>query len=562
MPVSHTSPPDQPLQESPTARTFTVRQLLSHAESGRIRVPEFQRPLRWRLAQNLELLDSVWRNYPIGSLLFWSKPAEAGKVHIGAASIDVSVQAQAFWVVDGQQRVTALAASLLDIAQPPGERRWELFFDVAVPGFTTDATETTIPVRAFGDLRRFGRHLREAVWADDEDLVYRAELAQQRLLDYEIPAYVVEADDEGALKAIFTRLNSTGARMRSDEVFHALLGTRGSEAVDLGRLQQVFEGEEFGTPTRSETLKMVLAMSEHDPTKGVERFSERDLSRLVEQSTAEETVRQVIGFLRSDAGIPHLRLVPYPVVLTILARWFCRFPDASTWSRKRLAWWLWSGAATAAHQRAEVSKMRDQLRFIADKEGDSIDRLLKAVDPPSGLSNWELKRFNGQSAHSRIEMATLLRLKPRSLPHEEEGVWLESREIAVGALVSQGRVAREIIASTDWKRLSEDHRRLAQSGANRVLLEEEEGHTGLGSRFRTLSFDSDRAILESHLMNEVAFSRLCQRDYEGFLEARASDLCGHVSQALASLTGRHPPAPRYMHLVEEYLEEDNPVGES
>ena len=98
MSVQHTSPPYQPLQSSPTARTFTVRQLLALAEAGRIRVPEFQRPLRWRQAQNLELLDSVWRNYPIGSLLFWNRRADPGEIQIGAARISVGEQASAFLI--------------------------------------------------------------------------------------------------------------------------------------------------------------------------------------------------------------------------------------------------------------------------------------------------------------------------------------------------------------------------------------------------------------------------------------------------------------------------------
>ncbi|MCA9643283.1 MAG: DUF262 domain-containing protein, partial [Myxococcales bacterium] len=394
MSVQHTSPPYQPLQSSPTARTFTVRQLLALAEAGRIRVPEFQRPLRWRQAQNLELLDSVWRNYPIGSLLFWNRRADPGEIQIGAARISVGEQASAFWVVDGQQRVTALAASLLDIAQPPGEKRWELYFDVEAPGFSTSSSSTTIPVRALGSLMRLGRHLQSAIWADNEDWVARAELAQQRLLDYEIPAYVVEADDEGALKAIFARLNSTGARMRSEEVFHALFGSHGAQGLDLSALQQVFESSEFGTPSRADVLKMVLAMSRQDPTNRVERFSEKDLAEFVNQDTAEETIRLVIDFLKLEAGVPHLRLIPYPVVLTILARWFREFPDTSAWNRRRLGWWLWAGAATAAHQRAEVSKLREQLRLIDGDEATSMDRLLRAVDPTKELPQWELKRFN------------------------------------------------------------------------------------------------------------------------------------------------------------------------
>jgi len=59
------APNDQPLQSRPEATAFTVRELLARVRAGKVRVPEFQRPLRWGARQNRDLLDSIWRGYPI-----------------------------------------------------------------------------------------------------------------------------------------------------------------------------------------------------------------------------------------------------------------------------------------------------------------------------------------------------------------------------------------------------------------------------------------------------------------------------------------------------------------
>ena len=40
-------------------------------------LPEFQRPLVWKRKQILELVDSIYRNYPIGSMLLWEFHTEA-----------------------------------------------------------------------------------------------------------------------------------------------------------------------------------------------------------------------------------------------------------------------------------------------------------------------------------------------------------------------------------------------------------------------------------------------------------------------------------------------------
>jgi hypothetical protein len=44
--------------------------------AGRIRLPKFQREFVWTREQVLDLLDSIARNYPIGSLLLWQSPLD------------------------------------------------------------------------------------------------------------------------------------------------------------------------------------------------------------------------------------------------------------------------------------------------------------------------------------------------------------------------------------------------------------------------------------------------------------------------------------------------------
>ena len=78
--------------------------------AGRVRIPKFQRPLRWDAKDVLSLLDSVYRGYPIGTLLFWRRPAEADPIVHGTVSIAAPAVTDALWVVDGQQRIISLIA--------------------------------------------------------------------------------------------------------------------------------------------------------------------------------------------------------------------------------------------------------------------------------------------------------------------------------------------------------------------------------------------------------------------------------------------------------------------
>ncbi len=79
---------------------------------GVVRIPSFQRPLKWRTVDVLALFDSIYRGYPVGSFLLRKGAAPAATLEIGPLSIDGPETQEALWVVDGQQRLIALTAGL------------------------------------------------------------------------------------------------------------------------------------------------------------------------------------------------------------------------------------------------------------------------------------------------------------------------------------------------------------------------------------------------------------------------------------------------------------------
>ncbi|GAB4509342.1 MAG: DUF262 domain-containing protein [Haliangiales bacterium] len=491
-----------------------MRELVQKVSAGEVRVPRFQRPLRWKRADVISLLDSVWRGYPIGSLLFWKRHADADTIVVGGAQLNAPKVTDAWWVVDGQQRTTALAATLLDLDHHR-DLRWVARFDPDQMMFlsgspTAERIGLDVPVSVLGDLRRLGRWIRDS--ALDEQVINLIEEVQQRLLDYTIPAYVIDTDDEQALRGVFARMNSSGARMRADEVFQALLGApsrNGHASLDLNSLQQVCNRDDFGTPPRSEILKAVLAMSGINPTQRLDDLSDPDINKLVSPEDATEALVQTVEFLKEDCNIPHVSLIPYPVVFVILARWFHIYSSDAKETRSRLARWVWRGAATGIHQRAAVSGMREQVRMIdSDEEEEvSIDRLLGHVNSRPN-SSWELRRFHLRNAQSRIETLALLDQRPS----DRDG------PISVAELVSGGRIAREVFRSEEWQDLNPQAHELARTVANRVLLGPR--HTGLSAELRT--WRKDHPALRSHMIDEKAFDYLVTNQIGAFLRHRAA----------------------------------------
>jgi len=82
-----------------------VETLLTWVKSGEIAIPEIQRPFVWQATKVRNLLDSLYQGYPVGYLIAWRNPTVRLK--------DGSTAAGKRILIDGQQRVTALMASLL-----------------------------------------------------------------------------------------------------------------------------------------------------------------------------------------------------------------------------------------------------------------------------------------------------------------------------------------------------------------------------------------------------------------------------------------------------------------
>jgi uncharacterized protein with ParB-like and HNH nuclease domain len=109
-----------------------VATLFSWIHSREIAIPEIQRPFVWDATQVRNLLDSLMQGFPAGYLIAWRNPDV--RLKDGTTSSGKRI------LIDGQQRVTALMASLLGeevvtkdynrvrirIAFLPSEKRFEV----------------------------------------------------------------------------------------------------------------------------------------------------------------------------------------------------------------------------------------------------------------------------------------------------------------------------------------------------------------------------------------------------------------------------------------------------
>lgn len=86
---------------------WTVQDLVAGVTSGQVRLPDIQRPFVWSNAKVRDLVDSMYRGFPVGQLMFWENTDEPHSRAIGTSE---KTQTGSMQLIDGQQRLTALYA--------------------------------------------------------------------------------------------------------------------------------------------------------------------------------------------------------------------------------------------------------------------------------------------------------------------------------------------------------------------------------------------------------------------------------------------------------------------
>ena len=543
------------LAVQPEADTDTVENLVRKVQSGQVRIPSFQRDLKWKAKDVRDLYDSIYVGYPVGALLLRKAPAKAEKLKLGPLEVQAPETQTALWVVDGQQRLVSLAAALArptPIPTTPADP-YVLYFDPVARAFESppasgDVPDTWVPVAELVDATRLSEWVFNWQHAQDSALRKAVFDAGTRIRQYSIPLYTVETDDMTILKEIFLRINKKGKDLEWKEVYDAMFGHSGTEPSTLADLSERLVDVGMGAVPEDLLLSCVIASRGLDVTQTVSVHYDRDPSLLSDAVPAAlPALRAALGFLKTSAEIPHIRLLPVSLPVPVLTRFFALFPDPNARVRTLLARWTWRVLVDDT----DMNRLTLLRRGVAAVEAPDAETAVQALlgftrqEPYRAAFEWP-ERFDARSATSRLILLGMSSLRPLDLE--------TARPLDVASVIeSHGGSARRILSVS--RRMDEHDRRSLSSPANRVLL------PGTGVAWRDLlevqqrllssaNGTAARAVLSSHGIPESASHTLAARDAEALVAVRSDIVDQATRDLIERLTGwDHSDRPSIDHLL-------------
>jgi hypothetical protein len=123
---------------------MSVNQLVANIEKGYIQKPEMQREYVWRATRVRDLLDSLYRGYPSGTILLWQTDSDAPTSEFAIAT-EKNSTTRPLLLLDGQQRLTSLSSVIrgepIFVRERRKLRQIEILFNLEHPDELITITE-------------------------------------------------------------------------------------------------------------------------------------------------------------------------------------------------------------------------------------------------------------------------------------------------------------------------------------------------------------------------------------------------------------------------------------
>jgi uncharacterized protein with ParB-like and HNH nuclease domain len=221
---------------------LTIREILDLVPRGQVRIPAFQRGFVWDSDQVAFLMDSLYKQYPFGSLLLWrTREQLRHERHLGPFRLpDRNPDYPIDYVLDGQQRLTSIFGVFQTDIEPDPSVQWsDVYFDLAADVHAQESQFVALPPEDFDPRRHFPLktlfnsipYRRATEQLSDRDII-RIDEMQARFKESRIPYQLLTTEDRPRVAIVFARINRTGIPL---DTLQLLTAWTWSEEFDLQR---------------------------------------------------------------------------------------------------------------------------------------------------------------------------------------------------------------------------------------------------------------------------------------------------------------------------------------
>jgi len=409
---------------------YSIRKILDAVVSGEIRIPAFQRGFVWEMDRVAYLLDSIYKGYPFGSLLFWrTKQKLLTERHLGVFDLpDPQADYPIDYVLDGQQRLTSIFTVFQNELTGAHDPNWaDIYFDLHATGNPQESLFIAIadgenvdrarffPMNVLFDSVKYRSNTQHLA----QEQIAIIDKIQEKFKEVQIPVQVLKSEDRSIVAIVFERINHLGVALDTLQLLSAWTWSEDFDLVE--KFRELRDGlADFGFEGVGDDTDLVLScvagILAGEP--GAETLLSLNGAEVRDNfPIVENGIRGAIDFLRTELKVAHLKLLPYPSMLIPLAVFFSVpdgkevvFDGPTLQSIKR---WFWrtcfSGRYTSQTRKTTIHDIT-QMRLLKGGEPHALDAIEPHLD-----GQFFLNTFRIGSAATKTFVLMLANNDPQSL---------------------------------------------------------------------------------------------------------------------------------------------------
>lgn len=403
--------------------TQKLQNLLPEVENGQIKIPQFQRDFVWDVTKAAELVDSVIRGFPIGSLIYWRTADRLREVRdLGRLNFPTAKEGEKVsYVLDGQQRLTSLLAALGGqvVTLRDGSRRD--FSSILVHLNRTDEDAPIVRTDYPEEEESICLPLAQ-LWSrqGDEFDDCKGEIRQSRdmfsdrLRTYDIPKVTLYDAELSEATEVFSRINTGGQELSVFEIMVAKTYDPSKEFDLVEKFEEIsseLRESGFETIDKTTTLQLVTLLLKDDCKKRTILNLGRD-EFIGTWDRAMEALRCAVDYVKDSLRIPVSRLLPYTSLLVPLSIFFdgTKLKPASNQQSKLLANFFWRAGWSERYSSTVDSRLAQDKRAM----GQILEGNAPSLDWAHPITADSLidAPFSAAGAFSKTIMALFASLQP------------------------------------------------------------------------------------------------------------------------------------------------------
>lgn len=380
---------------------LSIRQIIQKISDGEIRIPAFQRDFVWEPDRVQFLMDSIYKGYPIGTVLFWrSREKLSFDRDLGPFTLpDPKKEYPIDYVLDGQQRITSIFATFQSEMNKNPKSKWvDIYFDIEAKPNAQDSQfiatndknppANLIPLRVLFDVTQYGKLIRTLT---DEQAGIIDDL-QTRFKEASIPVETVETEEHSKIAIIFERINRNGIPLNTYQLLSAWTWSNDFDLrAKFEELTSLLDDVEYGDLGDEDDLLIkccAAAIRSDSSSKTIVNIKGDEVRRHFE--SFKKGLFGAIDFLRRECGVISFKVLPYKSMLIPLTRFFVTEKNAGIQANPQqlilLKKWFWHTCFSRRYSNSVDNAVSNDISAMIDLLNGKDDKIKrKPLDIPKSF---------------------------------------------------------------------------------------------------------------------------------------------------------------------------------